>query len=295
MKLNKPHSNQKGTLRENYFLTIKPSLPSINSFIIIVSSLIIAGVTIMLIFRNISLVFPLVASVSIILYRVILYPYQVKKQNFEAKPSDAEINKWLIADLKTKIQEKAIKYLKLEADNITDDQFIIIPYPVFHSTQKIEDEKLHRIQTDDGYYNYSFWNIQVLILGVDYLSYYFCSYNSLNCEILNEKSNEFFYDDIAIVRNDIDQVDFTSKWNDGKLNEAHILKLVNISGDFLYLITELPELRLLPITLIDQQRVVQVLRVILRQIRKAKKADSGHVLQTSSETKQVETELQLTE
>ena len=291
MAKNDAHTDQRKKFIENYFFTIKPSPPSLNTFIYIVSFLMIFGVALMLIFQSKSLTVPVVAFVSLILYRIIIHPYFVKKRNFEIKVSDSDINKWLIEDLKTKVKKRAIEYLQLEDENLTDEQFIIIPYPVFHSTQKIEDEHLHRVLTNDGYYNYSFWNVQVLLLSSNYLSYYFCSYNWIENEIFNEKTSEFFYEDIALVRNDIDQVNFACKWNNNLLNEAHILKLINISGDFLYLITELPELKPSPVTIIDQERAVQVLRMILRQIRKIKNPNKEPIIQFPAHSTQAEKEV----
>lgn len=283
--------NQRKVLIENYFSTTEPSPPSLNTFIYIVSFLMIFGVSLMLVFQSKSLTVPIVAFVSLILYRIVVHPYFIKKRKFETRASDTEINKWLIEDLKTKVQKRAIEYLQLEDENLTDEQFIIIPYPVFHSTQKISDDQLQRVLTKDGYFNYSFWNVQVLILSSNYLSYYFCSYNWLEDKILNEKTSEFFYEDIALVRNDVDQVDFACKWNENKLNEAHILKLINISGDFLYLLTELPELKQAPVTIIDQQRAVQVLRMILRQIRKIKNPSQEPIIQFPTNSAQIEKEV----
>ena len=290
MEQNNQYSDQRNKYIKNYFLTTKPSPLSLNTYIYIVSFLMIAAVVLMLIFQSKSITVPIIAIVSLILYRVIIYPYYKKKRNFESKIPDSDINKWLIQDLKKKVQKRAVEYLQLEDENLTDEQFIIIPYPVFHSTQKIDDENLHRVLTDDGYFNYSYWNVQVLILSSSYLSYYFCSYNWLEDEILNEKTSEFFYEDIALVRNDIEQVNFVSKWNDNKLNEANILKLINVSGDFLYLITELPELKSSPTTIVDQQRVVQVLRMILRQIRKVKNPRQEPIIQFPAHSSQIEEE-----
>ncbi len=284
------NADQRKKYIENYFLTIKPIPPSLNTFIYIVSFLMISGVALMLIFQSKSITVPVIAFVSLILYRIIIHPYFVKKRNFEAKIPDSDINKWLIEDFKTNVQKRAVEYLQLEDENLTDEQFIIIPYPVFHATQKIQDEDLHRILTEDGYFNYSYWNVQVLILSSNYLSYYFCSYNWIENEILNEKTSEFFYEDIALVRNDIEQVSFASKWNDNLLTEANILKLINVSGDFLYLVTELPELKSSPVTIIDQQRAVQVLRMILRQIRKIKNPRQEPIIQFPAHSSQIEEE-----
>jgi hypothetical protein len=129
------------------------------------------------------------------------------------------------------------------------------------------------------------------VLGTDFLSYYFCSYNWFDDVVLNEKSNEFFYEDIALVKSDVEQVNFACKWNNGLLSEAHILKLINISGDFLYLVTELPELMQSPETIINQERAVQVLRMILRQIRKNRKPGNEPIIQFPTASSQTDEQI----
>ena len=287
------YSESKREYIENYFFAKKPKPISVNTYIYLVSFTMLLSTLLMVIFQRGTIVFLSAAAIGLLFYRFVLYPYRMKKRLFEMRVPDEQINKWLIEDLKTKIKQKAIDYLLLKDEPIGDEQFIIIPYPVFHSTQKISDNQLHRVVTKEGYYNYSVWNVQVLVLGTNYLSYYFCSYNWLEDTILNEKSSEFFYEDIALVRNDVEQVNFVCKWNEGKLNEAHILKLINLSGDFLYLITELPELNQAPETIINQQRAVQVVRIILRQIRKNKKPNNEPIIQFPAGSAQTEEELLL--
>ena len=276
---------------ENYFFAKKPNPLSVNIYIYTVAVLALLFVAIMLLLQSRSIAILGVTSFSLLFFRVIWYPYHIKKQQFEMRVSDEQINKWLIEDLKTKIKERAIEYLMLNDELVGNEQFIIIPYPVFHSTQKITDDQLYRVSTKNGYYNYSVWNVQVLVLGTDYLSYYFCSYNWLEDEIINEKSSEFFYEDIALVRNDMEHVNFASKWNDHILNEAHILKLINRSGDFLYLVTELPELKQAPETIINQVKAVQVLRIILRQIRKNIRPNNDPIIQFPTNSSQIEKEV----
>jgi len=287
----KTYSETKREYIENYFFSTKPKPITINAYIYLVSFIAISAVVAMLVFQSRTIAILTGATISLLFFRIIYYPYKIKQRTFEMRMPDEQINKWLIEDLTIKIKQKAIDYLLLHDEPITDEQFIIIPYPVFHSTQKIQDEQLYRVPTKDGYFNYSVWNVQVLVLGTNYLSYYFCSYNWLEDTVLNEKSSEFFYEDIALVRNDVEQVNFASKWNNGKLNEAHILKLINLSGDFLYLITELPELQQAPETIINQERAVQVLRIILRQIRKNRKPNNEPIIQFPANSAQTEKEI----
>jgi hypothetical protein len=287
----KTYSETKKEYIENYFLSKKPQPISVNAYIYAISLITIISIGSMLAFQSKSIAILTGATIGLLFFRLFLYPYKIKKRQFEMRVPDEQINKWLIEDLKIKIKQKAIDHLLLHDEPLTDEQFIIIPYPVFHSTQKISDEQLHRVSTKNGYYNYSVWNIQVLVLGTDYLSYYFCSYNWFDDTILNEKSSEFFYEDIALVKSDVEQVNFACKWNNGLLTEAHILKLINISGDFLYLVTELPELMQSPETIINQERAVQVLRIILRQIRKNRKPNDEPIIQFPTGSSQTDEQI----
>lgn len=287
----KTYSETKREYIEHYFFSTKPQALSVNAYIWAISGILLVSVVSMLMFQSKSIAILTGVTIGLIFFRIGIYPYKMKKRRFEMRLPDEQINKWLIEDLKIKIKERAIDHLLLRDEPLTDEQFIIIPYPVFHSTQKISNEQLHRVTTKDGFYNYSVWNVQVLVLGSNYLSYYFCSYNWLEDEVLNEKSSEFFYEDIALVKSDVEQVNFACKWNNGKLNEARILKLINISGDFLYLLTELPELKQAPETIINQERAVQVLRIILRQIRKNKKPNKEPIIQFPTSSAQTENEV----
>ncbi|MBN1251544.1 MAG: hypothetical protein JXR51_03690 [Bacteroidales bacterium] len=261
------NDQERNKLIKNYFFNQKPNPPSLNKIIYILLSLITIGVAFMLLFQSIAIMISSVGFISIILYRTIIFPYFNKKRIYNSRISDDKIYQWLIEDLKSKIKNRALEYLQLQNESISPEQLIIIPYPVFHPTQKIENDKLHRIYSNKGFFNYSFWNVQLIILSKKYLSYYFCSYNWLDEEILNEKSSEFFYEDITTVRNDIEEINFKNKWYKEPLSEAHILKLLNISGDVLYLITELPELEQAKNTIINQEKAVQAIRMIIRQVR----------------------------
>ena len=210
----------------------------------------------------------------ILVYLVWLRPRWIKKKKYNSRVSSDTLNNWLLETLKTKILNRAIEYLELETLEHTSEQFIVIPYPVFHSTKKIKDESIMRIKSltslknkkasEEFCYNYSVWNIQILVLSQNYLSYYFCSYNWLKDEILNEKTNEYYYQDIALVKTEYEQVSFLTKWDENPITEARITKLMHSSGDVLSLITELPELHQPIKTIVDIEKIEKVLRMLIR-------------------------------
>jgi len=210
----------------------------------------------------------------ILVYLVWLRPRWIKKKKYNSRVSSDTLNNWLLETLKTKIMNRAIEYLELETLDHSSEQFIVIPYPVFHSTKKIKDESIMRIKSftslkrknapEEFCYNYSVWNIQILVLSQNYLSYYFCSYNWLKDEILNEKTNEYYYQDIALVKTEYEQVSFLTKWDENPITEARITKLMHSSGDVLSLITELPELHQPIKTIVDIEKIEKVLRMLIR-------------------------------
>jgi len=213
----------------------------------------------------------------LVIYLVWLRPRQIKMRKYNSRVSSDTINNWFLESLKTKILDRAIEYLELETKDFTKEQFIIIPYPVFNATKKIKDESVLRVKSilsvknknlpEEYCYHYTVWNIQIMVMSQSYLSYYFCSYNWLKNEIINEKTNEYFYNDIALIKTDYDQVSFQTKWDENPILEARITKLIHNSGDTLSLITELPELHQPAKTLVDIEKLEKTIRFLIRHAK----------------------------
>jgi hypothetical protein len=222
--------------------------------------------------------FALLGVVIFFLFLFWFKPRADKRLKYNQRIAPETLNNWLIESFKTKIIDRAIAYLEIDTNKFKPEQYIIIPYPVFHSTRKIEDDQILREKTEYipqknsiekpvCYYNYSFWNIQVLILSKNFISYYFCSYNWIKDEILNEKSNEYFYQDIALIKTSQEEVNFISKWQEQPISEARVLKLIHYSGDVLQLIADIPELQQSPQTLVDLEKIEKTLRILMRHVR----------------------------
>jgi hypothetical protein len=207
-----------------------------------------------------------------------LKPRMQKIRNYNNRITPEVVNNWLLESFKTRVLKRAVEYLDVETRNFKPEQYIIIPYPVFNQTKKIAAIDLLRIKTEyppaknsDSnpveFYNYSFWNVQVLILSKNFISYYFCSYNFIKDEILNEKSNEYFYQDIALIKNSHEEVNFITKWHETPINEARLLKLIHYSGDTLNLIADIPELQQPSQTIVDIEKIEKTLRLLMRHVR----------------------------
>jgi len=260
------------------FYLLKPPKPlsfdrivKVSIAILILCSLVLASTS------NLSNGVSICAAILFLAYFVLIHPRKLKMQKYKSRVSPDTINKWFLESLKTKILDRAIAYLELETADFTKEQFIVIPYPVFNATKKIKDESVLRVKSilsaktknlpEEFCYHYTVWNIQILVLSSSYISYYFCSYNFLTDEIINEKTNEYFYQDIALIKTEHDQVSFLTKWDENPITEAHITKLIHSSGDVLSLIAELPELHQPAKTIVDIEKVEKTVRFLIRHAK----------------------------
>jgi len=126
------------------------------------------------------------SMILLLTYLVFWKPWQEKQRKYNNRISSETLNNWFLESCKTKILERAIDYLEIETKNMKPEQFIVIPYPVFHQTKNIKDEFILREKTEFekpkkaadleqpiDYYNYSYWNIQILILSKSYIKFLF--------------------------------------------------------------------------------------------------------------------------
>ncbi len=174
---------------------------------------------------------------------------------------------------KKNIITRAAEYLNINSTDIDDIKFIIIPYPVFNYTDHIKANNIHRKKselnpkTGKYFYNYSFWNIQVLVLNKGIMNFYFCSYNLLNNQIINERSKEYVYNDIVSVSTEGKHINFVSKWNKGTIEEISVIDVTNYSGEKLSIIAGMPSLKQPQQTVVDAEQISQAIRHILRSTK----------------------------
>lgn len=271
-------ANTKKREISDFFYLKPPKHSSLETNIRVVVFLAICYPVLKVLFHN--EILPLLSWATIILSVYIFYwkpRYEIQKR-YNNRISPTKLNNYFLESCKTKIIERAVDYLEIDTSEMTDQQFIVIPYPVFHKTKNIKDQYILRIKSElktldeegeenDYFYNYSYWNVQVLILSRSYISFYFCGYNWLKGEIINERSNEYFYQDMATIKTETNDVSFQSKWSEEAITEARITKIIHNSGDILNLITEIPDLKQPPQTIVDIEKVEKTIRILLRHAK----------------------------
>ena len=262
---------------QNYFMVHESGSPSSSRISQVGLALALFGIFIIFSFNNTVLVGTVLILTGLTLFGIWIKPYFQNKNLYKTRPSEEQMNNWLIKDLNHVIKETAIKKLRLNIDTFELKNFIIVPYPVYWEEPGLNEADLLQRTSENGNISYSVWNVQVIALTKNYISYYSCTYDWLNNLIVNEQTNEFFYDDISSVKNDqriIDRYLKDSKQFDegnrqtipNKLT-ATVFEVTNISSDSLKVITNIDEMGHSPNLIVDLEKVVQVLRLILRKHR----------------------------
>ena len=271
-------------LTRNYFFLNKPSMPTWRAKYFLISYLTIgSGIFFILYFNKVFFTIT-VGTLSILTGIFSAYkamkPYLAEKEKFSNRPTDDQIENWLLRDIKNNIKPKAIEMLSLDKNKIKDDNFIIIPHPIFWQVGGIEDEYITRHMSGEGYYNYTSFKVQVLALTENYVSLYTCTYDWINNVIHSEGTNEFFYDDISSIKNDMEHISHkfinaeepeegeeAKEAIDNSIGAARVFRIKNMSGESITLVTDIPSLSSSPRVGQKIDKIIQVLRFTLRNRR----------------------------
>lgn len=260
------------TLMRKYFTIFRAEYPRFSNIIKVALVAVLFGLFIIYAFNN-----TLIAGIISIIFGISLAviwirPFFKDKVVFRERPSIKQMYNWLLADINEKVKDRACDVLRLNMKDLRRENFLIVPYPIFWNEPGIAPELIQRRDTEDGNFIYSMWQIQVIALSKNYISFFNCAYDWLNDEILNERTNEFFYDDIASVKNDIRKVErrFIDQDAEDETNQQlseYIFAITNMSSDSHYVITKIPEMGYSPLLEVDIEKAVQALRITLRQRR----------------------------
>ncbi len=212
-----------------------------------------------------------------ILFAVWAKPYFRGRKVYSLRPSEEDMIKWLINDLNTEIKKTAIKKLRLNMSALESKNFLLVTYPVYWEVPGIEKENILKRATESGNILYSVWNVQIIALTINYISFYTCTYDWANNIIMHERTNEFFYDDISSVKNDVELIEHylaDKNYTDEEGNQllpdkltANVFVVKNMSTDTLKVITNILEMKIPPQLVVDLEKAVLALRIILRKRR----------------------------
>ena len=158
-------------LMHSYFIVDKAEYPSFSNIIRISFGLALFGVFIMLSFNNTILAGLAFILVGISLFALWIRPYIRDKRVYKSRPSEEQMNNWLIEDLNQIIKETAIKKLKLNFSTLELKNFIIVPYPVYWQEPGLDEDSIIKRASGNGTMSYSVWNVQVIALTKNYISY----------------------------------------------------------------------------------------------------------------------------
>jgi hypothetical protein len=267
MHLDKKH------LIEIYFRIFHPKIPKINWIAKIGFTLIGLGFFLLLMqsllfFQNIVFASTFLIILGIVVLRIWMNPYFKTRSMYHKRPFDEDMDEWLKEDIHIAVKHKALEFLRINESILKPENILIVPVPVFWDIPGIKPEFILRREGGDETYLYTIWNVQVLVLTDNFISYFACTFDWLNMKMLGIKTNEYFFEDISSVRNDVGVSD--RKFFDNP--EAGIggyknLKITNMSGDYLEVITEIPALRVPSYAITSPDKLVSALRIILRNRR----------------------------
>jgi len=216
-------------------------------------------------FTIISTIFILVGLFS---FWILIKPFMAKSGILISQAEDGDMDIWFLEDMHEVIKPRALEQLSINPSSLKDENIIIVPYPVYWECPGINKDNIKRKQGEDGSFVYTVWQVQILIVTENFISYYSCTYDWLNSNISDERTNEYFFDDIASVRNDIVKTEY--KYVDNEENEignAKVFMLANMSGDKLTVITDIPSLNVPEGYSNNLERLVQAIRMLLRNRR----------------------------
>lgn len=195
-------------------------------------------------------------------------PYLRKKRIFNTRRPEEVMTSWLIKDLKETVKPQAIKTLSLNMSDVRPENFIIIPIPIYWEAPGIDSSQIKRSPLPDGTFNYSIWRVQVLVLTKHYISLFKCNYNWLDNSISSISTNEFYFQDITSIRNDMREIEYKFFDNpEQPIGGGKVFCVTNFSGEYLTVINDIPSLKVTKSVAVDLEYIVSLLRMVIRNRR----------------------------
>ncbi len=195
-------------------------------------------------------------------------PYWYKKKIFSMRPNEDQINAWLVKDIKEIVKPKSITTLGLNMSDVRPENFIIIPIPIYWGAPGIDKSQVLRSPLSDGTFTYSVWRVQILVLTKHFISLFKCNYNWLDNSISSISTNEFYFQDITSIRNDMREIEFKFADDDERpIGGGKVFCVTNFSGEYLTVVNDIPSLQAPKIVSVNLEYIVSLLRMVIRNRR----------------------------
>jgi len=112
-------------------------------------------------------------------------------------PSDQTIDSWLLEDL-VGLKSRSIQRLNLDESEFNRDPLVITGPILWETVGAPKDEVAYK-KGKDGLVRFSINGVTIIHLGEHKLSSYQCDYNLIRGVPLNERDDEYFYNDVVAV------------------------------------------------------------------------------------------------
>ncbi len=264
----------KRKLIKNFFHYNEALFPSLWEFDILVTYISVALGLFIVFYFNPSVPTYLIAAIALAIgfYFALRWiePYYKKRREYSMRPTADLMQYWLVDDIKNIVKPTARDLLSIPS-TVPDENYIIIPYAIYWEHPSIPEEAILRADVG-GPFIYSAYHIQILVVAESFLSLYSCDYNWVENEILNQQTQEFFFEDISSINTDTEVLDYKifdqrDKEEAPTIGRVPVIIIHNKGNEEMKVIVDIPVLNVTPKIRQNTIRIMQVLRILLRNRR----------------------------
>jgi hypothetical protein len=106
------------------------------------------------------------------------------------------------------------------------------------------------------------------VLTKHYISLFKCNYNWLNNSVSSISTNEFYFQDITSIRNDMREIEYKFFDNpEQPIGGGKVFCVTNFSGEYLTVVNDIPSLKITKALAVDLEYIVSLLRMVIRNRR----------------------------
>ncbi len=264
----------KRELIKNFFHYNEAKFPSFFEYDVLVTYLSVAlGLFIVFYFRpSVTTYLLAAAALAVGFYFAIKWvePYYKQRREFSKRPTPELMQYWLVQDIKNIVKPAAKDLLSIPS-SVPEENYIIIPYPIYWEHPSIPDQAILRADVG-GSFIYSAYKVQILVVANSFISLYKCDYNWVENELLNQQTQEFFFEDISSINTATEELNYKifdqrDKEDAPVIGKVPVIIIHNKGNEEMKVIVDVPVLNVTPKIKQNTIRIMQVLRILLRNRR----------------------------